>query len=343
VRVRRALAIMLVLALGGWEPFRTRDPDVEAGNRAYAEGRYDDALAAYGRAARRGDVDPDGLAFDRGTAELKKSESLAEPTEKQRLAERALEDLKQAARARDPHVRGAASYNRGNALMGQDHLDDAIEAYKQALRDDPELDDARLNLELALRRRQKQQQRQQQGQGQGQGGQQGPQGQQGPRGGGSNQPQDDQRGSGQGSDQNGSGGQGSDAQNGSGGGGSNQPPNDPNGQNGQNGSNQGSDAQNGGQGSNQQPGGQSGSNDGSNGGGSSAQQSDQDRQNGQNAPPSKGPPSNGRPQRGRSTPHSPKTPTDGKLDDLDNYSRRLQKDQSRRRATGRSTDPQHDW
>jgi hypothetical protein len=339
VRVRRALAITLVLALGGWEPFRTRDPDVEAGNRAYAEGRYDDALAAYDRAVRRGDVDPDGLAFDRGTAELKKAESLAEPAEKQRLTERALEDLKQAARAKDSHVRGAASYNRGNALMGQDHVDDAIEAYKQALRDDPELDDARLNLELALRRRQKQQQRQPQGQGQG--GPQGPQGQQGPQGGGSNQPPDHQRGSGQGSDQNGSGGQGSDAQNGSGGG--SNPPNDPNGPNGQNGSNQGSNQpQNGGQGSNQPPSGQSGSNDGSNGGGSSAQNG-QDPQNGQNAPPSNGPLSKGRPQRGRGTLHSPKTPTDGKLDDLDNYSRRLQKDQSRRRATGRSTDPQHDW
>ncbi|MGH2900546.1 MAG: hypothetical protein ACRDMZ_17870, partial [Solirubrobacteraceae bacterium] len=109
--LRASLAAFAVVALGGWEPFRTADPDVEAGNRAYAEGRFDDALAAYDRAARRGGVDADGLAFDRGTAELKKSEATSDPAEKKRLAERALEDLKQAARARDPHLRGAAHYN----------------------------------------------------------------------------------------------------------------------------------------------------------------------------------------------------------------------------------------
>ena len=98
---RRALALALVIALGGWEPFRSPDPDVEAGNRAYAEGRYDDALAAYDRARRRGGVDEDGLAFDRGTAELKQAEATRGAAEKQRLTERALEDLKQAAHARD--------------------------------------------------------------------------------------------------------------------------------------------------------------------------------------------------------------------------------------------------
>ncbi|HMG56548.1 MAG TPA: tetratricopeptide repeat protein, partial [Kofleriaceae bacterium] len=173
---RRAGLAALVLALAAWQPFRTADPDVEAGNRAYAEGRYDDALAAYDRAARRGGVDGDGLAFDRGTTELKKAEATRDAGEKQRLTQRALEDLKQAGHARDPRIRGQAHYNRGNLMMGQDKLDDAIEAYKQALREQPDLDDARLNLELALRRRQKQQQQAkqnqgQQGQGQGQPGQ----------------------------------------------------------------------------------------------------------------------------------------------------------------------------
>jgi len=321
---RRTALAALVVALGGWEPFRTADPDVEAGNRAYADGRYDDALAAYDRAARRGGVDGDGLAFDRGTAELRKAETTRDAAEKQRMTQRALEDLKQAAHARDPRIRGSAHYNRGNLMMGQDKLDDAIEAYKQALREQPELDDARLNLELALRKRQKQQQQKQRqqgqqgqqgqgGQGQGQGqsqpgqGQQGQgqgQGQQSPQGGsnspdgqGSNQPQNGQQGQGSNQPQNGSGQGANPSQNGTGGNG------DP--QNGQQG-----------QGSNQP---QNGSNQGSN-----------------------APPQRGRPQRGRG-PQSPKTPIEGKLDDLDNYSRRLQKDEARRRATGKSSDPQHDW
>lgn len=337
-RARWALAASLSLALGGWEPFRTADPDVEAGNLAYAQGRYDEALAAYDRAARRGGVDPDGLAFDRGTAELGKADATKDPAEKRRLTERAIEDLKQAAHSKDPQIRGGANYNRGNSLMAQDKLEEAIEAYKQALRDDPELDDARVNLELALRRRQKQQQqRQQQGQGQGQQGQQGQQGgqgqgqgqgqngsgspQSGSNGQGSNQPPDGSNG--QGSNQNGSSGQGSN-QNGSDGQGSNQQ----NGSNGQGSNQNGSD----GQGSNQQ--------DGSNGQGSNQPQNGSNDQSGQ---PGNGQSPRGRPQHGRATPRSPKTPAEGKLDDLDNYSRRLQKDQARRRATGRPSDPQHDW
>ena len=332
---RRALAVLLVVALAGWEPFRAPDPDVEAGNRAYAEGRYDDALAAYDQAARRGAVDGDGLAFDRGTAELAKAAAVKDPDEKRRLTERAIEDLKQAARARDARIRGSANYNRGNALMDRDKLDDAIEAYKQALRDDAGLDDARVNLELALRRRQKQQRQQpQQGQGQGQG-QQG----QGQRGQGQGQGQSQGQGpQGQGQGQGSAGGS---DQNGSNAQGSNQGSND-----------QGSGAQGSNQsGSNGQGSNQSGSNgqgspqDGSNGGSNQNGSNDPDarRSDDQNGQPSNGPLQRGRPQRERATPRSPKTPTDGKLDDLDSFSRRLQKDRARRHATGRPTDPQRDW
>jgi hypothetical protein len=323
------LATALVVVLGGWQPFRTADPDVAAGNQAYAEGRYAEALAAYDRAARRGGVDADGLAYDRGTAELKQSEAAHDAAEKQRLIQRALDDLRQAGHARDPRIRGSAHYNRGNLLMGQDKLDDAIEAYKQALREQPGLDDARRNLELALRKRQKQQQqRQQQGQQGGQGQGQGQQGQ-GQQGQGQGQGQQGQGQQGQGQQGQGQG-SGSGSQGGSG-----DPSNSQNGQNGPSGQSGNPPGQ--GQG---QP--QSGQN-GQNGQGSGQPQNGQ--QNGQGS----GQPQNGQqnPQRGRGQrnrgPQSPRTPTDGKLDDLDNYSRRLQKDEARRHATGRATDPQRDW
>jgi len=314
---RRAGLAALVLALAAWQPFRTADPDVEAGNRAYAEGRYDDALAAYDRAARRGGVDDDGLAFDRGTAELKKADATRDAGEKQRLTQRALEDLKQAGRARDPRIRGRAHYNRGNLMMGQDKLDDAIEAYKQALREQPDLDDARLNLELALRRRQKQQQQSKQNQGQ-----QG-QGQQGQQGQGQGQQGQPQQGQGQQGGSNGQSGQGSNQQG------------------------QGSNQQGSGQGSNQQGSGGQGSNQSSNGQGTpppngAGGQGSNQPQNGSNQPSPGQPAPRGRSQRGRA-PQSPRTPTEGKLDDLDNYSRKLQKEEARRHATGKAADPQHDW
>jgi hypothetical protein len=147
--------IALVLALAGWNPFRTESPDVAAGNRAIADQRWDAALAVYARAAARGDVDADALAYDRAVAEAGKAAASTDDAARAAWREKSLADLKQASRASDPKVRAAADYNRANALMksGDRELDDAIDAYKQALRADPDMVDARANLEAALGRK----------------------------------------------------------------------------------------------------------------------------------------------------------------------------------------------
>jgi len=302
------IAPIVVVVLAGWTPFRTPDRDVEAGNQAYAQGRYDDALAAYDRAARRGGVDADGLAFDRGTALLKQAEAAKDPAEKRRMLDRALADLERAGRSKDVRIRSAASYNRGNALLDQDRLEDAIEAYKQALRDDASLDDARQNLELALRRRRpRSRPPQQPGQGPGQpppGEGHGPPGAQDPPG----------PGSGSGSNQNGSGGDPATPPSGSGA--------------------QGSDAR---------PRGGSGEQHDDPAGHPPPPSPGPNGPSDPNTPPSRGAQPKGTASRGRTAPRSPRTPAEGKLDDLDDHSRRLQKDEARRHATGRAADPQHDW
>ena len=72
----RVRCAVLVLALAGWEPFRSPNPDVEAGNEALAEGTVR-RRARSATIARRSDgsVDPTGLAYDRGTAELAEGEA----------------------------------------------------------------------------------------------------------------------------------------------------------------------------------------------------------------------------------------------------------------------------
>ncbi|HRC54699.1 MAG TPA: tetratricopeptide repeat protein, partial [Kofleriaceae bacterium] len=172
---RGSSAVALVLLLAAWAPFEAPDPEVLAGNQAYAEGRWDDALAHYQRAHPR--VDQGGLAYNRGTTLLRKAERL-DPAAKDALIAQALGELQRAATSLDRRVRSAAAFNRGNVLLGQDKLEEAIEAYKSALRDEPESEDARANLEAALRRRKKQQAQQQPGQQGQQPGQQGQQGQQ---------------------------------------------------------------------------------------------------------------------------------------------------------------------
>lgn len=188
-RLRACLLALAILPLGGWEPLWRSDPDVIDGNRAYQDGRYDDALAAYDRAEDAG-VDVHGLDYDRGTTNLAKAEAGPEG-ERSALREQAIEQLENAKKSKDPKVRARAHYNVGNLHMKVDQLGDAIAEYKDALRNDPTLEAARSNLELALRKRQRQQQQQQQkrqGQGQGQGQNQQPQPQPG-RGQGQGQPQ----------------------------------------------------------------------------------------------------------------------------------------------------------
>lgn len=175
-RLRALVLALAILPLGGWKPLWRLDPDVADGNRAYQEGRFDDALAAYQRAEDSG-VDASGLAYDRGTALLGKAEAAG--TDGAELFAQAFEELGKATHGKDKPVKARAHYNRGNIAMRAKQLDDAIEEYKNALRADPLMEAARSNLELALRQREKQRQQQQQqqgGQGQGQGQQQ-PQGQ----------------------------------------------------------------------------------------------------------------------------------------------------------------------
>ena len=321
--MRRLWAPLLVLALAGWEPFRAPNANVEAGNKAYAAGEYDKAIDHYDRAAKDGGVDPAGLAYDRGSAQLKKAEGTTDPAQKKALTESGLESLKHAATSRDPRIRAQANYNRGNTLMGQDKLEDAIESYKQALKDQPSLDDARLNLELALKRRQKQQQQQQQGQGQGQQGQ------------GQNQQQ------GQGQQQQGQGqqGQNQQQQQGQGQQGQNQQQQQGQGQQGQNQQQQqgqGQQQQQQQQGQGQGQGQQQQQQQGQGGGSQDQQQQDQNQQGQQNQ-------QSQRKHAGRTHPQGPKTPTEGKLDDLEDFSRHLQRDGARRRASGRAKDPEKDW
>jgi len=164
-RLRACLLAFAILPLGGWEPLWRLDPDVVAGNRAYQDGRFDDALAAYQR-ADDGGVDKAGLAYDRGTALLGKAEAAGEAGAP--LYAEAFDELGKATRGKDPAVKARAHYNRGNIAMQGKKLDDAIGEYKNALRADPLLESARSNLELALRQREKQRKQQQQQGGPGQ-------------------------------------------------------------------------------------------------------------------------------------------------------------------------------
>ena len=123
--------------------------EVDAGNRLYAEGRFEEAHEQYLEALRAAPDSP-VVPFNNGNALYRTDEF-----------QRAMEAYQEAAESGDPAVEAQAWYNLGNALYRQQQLQPALEAYKQALRRNPADVDAKHNLELALEQLQEQQQQQQ--------------------------------------------------------------------------------------------------------------------------------------------------------------------------------------
>ncbi len=137
---------LLPPALAAAQPGRSA---VEAGNRLYVEGRFEEAHEQYLEALRAAPDSPI-VPFNNGNA-LYRTEEF----------QRAMEAYRQAAESGDPAVEAQAWYNLGNALYRQQQLQPALEAYKQALRRNPTDVDAKHNLEMTLEQIQQQQQQQQ--------------------------------------------------------------------------------------------------------------------------------------------------------------------------------------
>lgn len=124
---------------------------VKDGNKLYQKGKFSDAEAAYRQALSK---DPtSGVShFNLGDAHFRQD----------RHEESARAFGNSAMNFEPGSDRSAGYYNMGNALFKANKFEEAIEAYKRALRNDPDNEDARHNLEVARRKRQEQQQQQQQ-------------------------------------------------------------------------------------------------------------------------------------------------------------------------------------
>ena len=145
----------LLVALG-WPASVLADPTAaknNEGNRLYEQKKYDEALKQYvdAQASRPGAPE---LHYNIGNVLFRKKEY-----------DKAVEEYMRAQAAGDPVLSQAALYNRGNALMAQGRLQDAIQAYVQALRARPDDTDTKRNLELALRLLDQQKKKQQPQQG----------------------------------------------------------------------------------------------------------------------------------------------------------------------------------
>ncbi len=131
------IAVLFFLAKG--LSAQESDRLIQKGNELYKQQQYQQAEQIYA----------DVLATDPNntTAKLNQANALY----KQNKAEEAIKVLNDLAfKTNDQSVKAKAYYNKGAILSGQKKLEESIDAYKDALRQDPADKDARENLQKAL-------------------------------------------------------------------------------------------------------------------------------------------------------------------------------------------------
>jgi Ca-activated chloride channel family protein len=143
------LIIVLALTACGGSAARLNNQ----GNQNFEAKNFDDALKNY-TAAQQEDPNLTAPYYNAGNARYRQNDLKG-----------AAAQLQQAGRAADEKVAPSAAYNLGNTYFRGQDLPKAIDAYKQALRLNPNDADAKHNLELALQQQQQQQSQQQQQQG----------------------------------------------------------------------------------------------------------------------------------------------------------------------------------
>lgn len=115
------------------------DKGIQKGNELYKQKQYDKATEAYDEVLAK---DPSSA-----TAKVNKANALYRGN-KAADAIKILDDL--AANTDNKEIKARAYYNKGAILSGQKKIEESIEAYKDALRQDPADEQARENLQKAL-------------------------------------------------------------------------------------------------------------------------------------------------------------------------------------------------
>lgn len=140
--------LILFLAIAGIQRGNAQNTAIREGNKLYKEGRYDDALTAYDKAVKKNPGD--------ATAMYNRSNTLAKKGDKAAAMEAYDKIISNTA---DAGIKERSYYDKGVLHQQQQQLDESIEAWKAALKLDPEDKSARENLEKALREKKKQEQK----------------------------------------------------------------------------------------------------------------------------------------------------------------------------------------
>ena len=138
--MRKSLTILLLfVSLYSFSQSTTVEKTIQAGNEYYKQQQFAKASEEYNKAIQ---ADPSNK-----TAKFNQANVLYKQDKKVEAAELFAEVAKDAT---DKEIRSKAFYNKGVILNQQNNLEESIEAYKNALRNNPEDKEARENLQKAL-------------------------------------------------------------------------------------------------------------------------------------------------------------------------------------------------
>lgn len=142
---------LFIPALTGWA--QKENASIREGNRHYQEGSFDRASDEYRE------------AITKNPAGLKAPFNLGDAIYRQEKYEDAVAQFESLAKnANDPEIKSRSFHNLGNSYLQQSKYKESIEAYKSALRIDPNMENTRYNLLYAMKKLQEQEQQQQQNQ-----------------------------------------------------------------------------------------------------------------------------------------------------------------------------------
>ena len=148
-----AAALLILLSTGcsaEHKAARQERKAVKAGNALYEQGRYAEAAEKYKEAIEYNPNSMEAL-YDLSMANLRRAETVESDSLKQQLTRDGMAGLQSVASSTvsEPGVAGKAAYNLGNIAFEGQKFPEAIDAYKQALRYNPDDNDARRNLRIA--------------------------------------------------------------------------------------------------------------------------------------------------------------------------------------------------
>ncbi len=150
MRAALIVCVLLYPMLAGWDWLESDEPSVKKGIEKFREGKFSAALEEFrkGEAAAK---DPAAIQFNIGTSLYKMAEAMPAGEAREQLLLQSEEAFRRGTDTLDRNLRSSALYNMGNALFQRGKHQEALAAYRKALRTNPDNEDARHNYELALR------------------------------------------------------------------------------------------------------------------------------------------------------------------------------------------------